>query len=223
VALADQSLPWSILWIAMLKSIDDYNASFEVLKANIGLYHSGVGSSYRVVATELRKLLCDRKALIPRLFKNFRPHKLHMTVAFEKFPEMLDSLLFTTPCSTQFDGKGGHRSFLNLAQPLQQMDLDLWLDQPFMSKKVTIREFIKSVADKEGAHSDPEFNDTLAFSHSVHLAADRSTGDNIVAIGEYVVAYLETGRFEFASPDIKRVELGNHQTPDAGPPESAAP
>ena len=43
------------------------------------------------------------------------------------------------------------------------MEINQWVDQIFFSENVTIRNLIKSVADKEAAHSDPEFNATLNY------------------------------------------------------------
>jgi hypothetical protein len=53
------------------KVADDFLASLAVLNANIGLFRRGAKDMYRVVATELRKLLCDGKTtLLPRVFEN---------------------------------------------------------------------------------------------------------------------------------------------------------
>jgi hypothetical protein len=41
------------------------------------------------------------------------------------------------------------------------MNLDEWLDQIFFKEKITIRELIKSVANKEAAHADINYNKTL--------------------------------------------------------------
>ncbi|TKJ46349.1 hypothetical protein CEE34_09040 [Candidatus Aerophobetes bacterium Ae_b3a] len=42
-----------------------------------------------------------------------------------------------------------------------------WLDQGLFNINITIRQLIKSMANKEGAHSDPKYDPTLRFTKSV--------------------------------------------------------
>ena len=81
----------------MNKTRIDYEASLRVLDANIALFHEGVKDTYRVVATELRKLLCDKKALLPRVFREVKFHKLHSTGLLEKRPDLAKHLAVMMP------------------------------------------------------------------------------------------------------------------------------
>jgi len=57
------------------KAVSDLRGSVDILRANIGLYHSGTAAVYRVVACELRKLLCDgNNSLLTKLFDDLRLH-----------------------------------------------------------------------------------------------------------------------------------------------------
>jgi len=56
---------------------------------------------------------------------------------------------------------GNYQFELSFAQSETLMSIDDWMQQPVLSPKISVRELIKSVADKEGAHSDPDYNETL--------------------------------------------------------------
>jgi hypothetical protein len=69
-----------------------------------------------------------------------------------------------------------------------------WLAQPFLSPPITIRELIKSVADKESAHSDPDYNETLLQAKIVKYVEDDSHIPAIVALGDYLVKWLNDSK-----------------------------
>jgi hypothetical protein len=68
--------------------------------------------------------------------------------------------------------------------------LDEWLQQNLFDKSTTIRDFIRSVADKESAHSDPSYNSVLRKTKSLFLANRSLTAKTIQAIGCYIVKAL---------------------------------
>jgi hypothetical protein len=77
------------------------------------------------------------------------------------------------------------------------IDLDIWIRQPILSPTITVWELIKSVADKEGAHSDPEYNETLVRAKLVRYVRDESHIPIIIGIGEYVLWQLnESGAID---------------------------
>ena len=79
------------------------------------------------------------------------------------------------------------------------MDLELWLDQPFIFPDVTVREIIRSVADKEGAHADPKYNDTLFRSKAVKYGLNDSHLHNIVGIAESLLEFLHREPLQVAA------------------------
>ncbi len=172
------------------KAMVDLSASKKIMQSNIKLFHEGHRDSYRVIAGELRKLLCDGKnSLIPRLFPKAALHPLR---GVNLKGSLMEGLVFRMPSRVHFDGKGSPK-ILELFDPRKKtISIEEWLDQPLFNKDITIRELIRSVADKENAHSDPHYNDTLKFTKSVKLGDEAIHEQHIVAIGEYI---LEMGIF----------------------------
>jgi len=172
----------------MHKAIEDLMASRNILATNIRLFHEGNRDLYRVISVELRKLLCDgRNSLVPRLFPDARLHPLR-----GRLPDHLkEGLVLHIPSMIHFDGKGGSRIielFDKAAQPIPLAD---WLTQDLFNKDITINELIRSVADKESAHSDRKYDKTLTFTRSVKLVDEDIHRQHIVAIGEYILELLD--------------------------------
>jgi hypothetical protein len=69
--------------------------------------------------------------------------------------------------------------------------LEDWLDQPLFNERITIRDLIRSVSDKESVHSDRRYNETLLFTKSVKLSDEDMHKQHIVAIGEYLLRMME--------------------------------
>ena len=78
-----------------------------------------------------------------------------------------------------------------------------------MTPRTTIREFIRSVADKEGAHADPAANDTLRLAGSIHYGTDDSHLHEIAAIAEYISGFVRNEDLDVLSGlPIRRPALG---------------
>ena len=173
------------------KDIDDFLASREVLSTNIEAFHAGKRELYRVVAGELRKLTCDGKStLLTRIFPNISMHPIQGS--FSRMPESLrKGLVLHIPSTIESDGRGGSRisSLFNLES--QMIPLEDWLDQPLFNERITIRDLIRSVSDKESVHSDRRYNETLLFTKSVKLSDEDMHKQHIVAIGEYLLRMME--------------------------------
>ena len=164
----------------------DLIASRNILAVNIEAFHTGHRDVYRVVAVELRKLLCDKQALLATLFPKGRlnPTKSYMP------NEDLAQLNWQIPAKfgVMEDGKPFvERVFDERREPIE---LDEWLNQPFFSASITVRDFIKSVADKEGAHADSNWNEALMLAKSMYLAEEQMLGLLTVAMGEYILKVL---------------------------------
>lgn len=183
----------------MGKTIDDFRASLTVLRANIALFHQGIRDTYRVVATELRKWLCDKKALLPRVYLSFRPHMLHWTGMLRDCPTLVEGMVLLIPGELRTPSPGMSSFQLKFHKSKTQMDLEEWLDQPILTTEITIRELVRSVANKEGAHSDPEFNETLIKAKLVKYGSDESHIHTIVAIAEYLIAFIDHEQLEMIS------------------------
>lgn len=79
---------------------------------------------------------------------------------------------------------------LLFAKSQELMAVEEWIRQPFFSPSISIRELVKSVADKEGAHCDPDFNETLILAKLVKYARNESHVPAVVAIGDYLSQWI---------------------------------
>jgi len=172
------------------KSLHDFEASLSIISTNVAAYYAGNVHAYRPVAVELRKLLCDTKgktdnSLIKRLLPNFMLHPL--AGSQNKIDE---HTVFYIPGKVSFNGRGGSSMSRLFNEDSPSLSLDEWLEQKLFDFTTTIRTFIRSVADKEGAHSDPTYNKVLGKTKSVFLANETLTANAILAIARYVVKAL---------------------------------
>jgi len=186
----------------MHKALDDLKHSINILEANIRLFDDGNISSYRVVAVQLRLLLCDGKnSLIPRVFSSVKLHPIWGSITKEQDEEwkkkfghsFKDGLVFQMPAMVSFDGKGGSRIQKLFDESREPIGMEEWLDQDLFNERITIRQLIKSVANKESAHSDRDYDDTLRFTKSVKLVDQDIHIKFIVAIGAYILKLLKMG------------------------------
>jgi hypothetical protein len=147
--------------------------ALRILERNLGLYRRGEWECYRVVAAELRLLLCDTNrihdrlvdiSLVPRLFPDLALGSQAVIAAAEAPGE--PRLVFQPAPA---------------ALPLQD-----WLAQELLApwgKPVSLRELIRTVCEQDGgAHVDPR---ALA-----DLRTWKERAGHIVAIGEYIASVL---------------------------------
>jgi hypothetical protein len=170
----------------------DFWASKEILSTNIEQYHSGKRELYRVAAVELRKLTCDGKnTLLSRLIDNMSLHPLKG--GFNKLPkELRRGLVFNLPGSV-YDSNGDEESRIKALFEINvdMLSLEEWLEQPLLNENITIRELIRSVADKESAHSDENYTETLKLTKSVKSGNEEIHKRYIIVIGEYVLNVMK--------------------------------
>lgn len=181
------------------KALVDLGASLNIMHANIEIFHEGNFHLYRVIASELRKLLCDgHSTLLPRIFPGLtlHPHLGYISRQMEEehvsnfgssIKELMESMTVMMPAHVHMDGKGGARIVRLFDETATPLDLSEWLAQPLFNKKITIQDLIRSVADKEAAHSDLKYNDTLNFLRAITIADQSPHVKYIVAIGEYML------------------------------------
>jgi hypothetical protein len=174
----------------MTKSEDDFQASVVVLQEALRMYDSGERDAYRLIATELRKLLCDRDPLLPRVRPGLKLHKLHWTQVLEGCPSLAEGLEVMMPGQLTVSRDGTYDFELVFAQPTALVGPTEWVGQPFLSPSITVWELIKSVADKEGAHSDRDYNETLVRAKMVKYVRDDSHIPAVVALGRYLTKWL---------------------------------
>ncbi len=186
------------------KALIDLRHSMDILESNIELFHAGKTSMYRVVAAQLRLLLCDYYrgkdiSLMPRIFKQVKLHPVRGSMTKEQDEEwkqkfghsFYDGIIFQMPALVSFDGKGGSKVEAVFDERRKPIDLNEWLDQMLFSKEITIRQLIKSVANKESVHSDEDYDKTLITTKSIKLVDEDIHVKFIVGIGEYILKVLK--------------------------------
>jgi hypothetical protein len=181
----------------MCKALEDLRASREILDWNIRGFHSGKKAMYRVIAGELRKLLCDfdkrgckykDKSLLPRVFGEV---KLHPVIGYRSgILEILGKNAFIIPAMMSSNGKGGSQIEALFDETKERIDLDEWRKQPLFSEGITVLELIESVAVKEAAHSDKNNNLTLRLVKKWKFPDEDVYAGVIVTIGEYILSYI---------------------------------
>lgn len=166
---------------------NDINASIANLNSNISQYYNGNLHAYRVVANELRKLLCDTHrqkdiSLVKRFFPDFRLHPLYGDQS-----KIDKNTSLYIPGRIYSNGKGGSHFEILFNESSPSLPLDDWLVQRLFDERITIKELIRSVADKESAHADEQYNSTLLKTKSVILPGDSLCAKTIIKIGSYVM------------------------------------
>lgn len=185
----------------MEKSYRDFKATIQILDTSLKAFRANK-EMYRVVATQLGILLCDRNALIPRLFPDARFHRLFVRPRSKMdtkkkigkdrykltfnffFPGLIDVRENQIRVLTMFD------------ETKNPIKINHWLDQPLFSKDFSLRYFIKLVRNKEGAHSDPKAPHKLKTIKKMFIENDDIPQTYITKIGEYVLTQckiLDTG------------------------------
>ncbi len=126
----------------MSKTSEDFRASLAILEANLELFAGGARDVYRVIAVELRKLMCDRpQPLLLRVFKEVPLHKLHITGLLESIPSFADGLHTHIPGRLTRDATGRAVFALLFDKSKDRLPLREWVQQPCMNTRITIRDW----------------------------------------------------------------------------------
>ncbi|MEH6517798.1 MAG: hypothetical protein V7742_14025 [Halioglobus sp.] len=174
------------------KALEDFQASYNIMRGNIDLFYGGNRETYRVVATELRKLLFEgERSLLYRVFRPLRMHPIRNPYGDDEFAE---HVVLQMPFRISHEGAGGVKVSHMFDRQGQPMELEAWGNQALLNAKITLRGLVRSVSDKQGAHADPQYNDALLFSRSVKVYGVDLHKPVIVAIGEYILEFMEIMR-----------------------------
>jgi hypothetical protein len=181
----------------MSKTAEDFRASIAILTANLRLFEDGARDMYRVIAVELRKLMCERpQPLLSRVFKEVHLHKLHLTGLLEASPSLAEGLENYIPGRLSRDAEGRAVFQLLFDKSQSRLPLREWLQQPCFNTTITVEELIRSVANKEGAHADPDYNATLQHIRQWKLIDDDSHRMVVCGIAKYLLDFLQVEELE---------------------------
>lgn len=170
------------------KTSKNLEESMAQIQDNIKLFKSGKHYAYKGIAIQLRLLLCDKttKPLLLKIFSAIAFHPLKIEVFRQTLSEKdRSSLIFAMSGTAHISPKGSELSDIFDKRGTPMM-LEEWLNQKIILPNISIRDLILSTANKEAAHSDSDYNETLKTSKSINLGAEEMQGHYIIAIGEYV-------------------------------------
>ena len=167
---------------------------FQVIDSSLRCIYAGENHMYRTLSAQLRILLCDSpKPLLVRLFPNLKLQSLQPVKSFQpgNFPPELKHLNTVAVSGSQsiaiscmpFEARI-YFNGVEDCQPLLKVDSSLlpieeWVDQVISVHPipVTVRQLIRTVADRGGGAHVHKSKDTLLFGLKVmrpgklHLAA----------------------------------------------------
>jgi len=188
------------------KAIEDLTDAMNILENSIVAYHKGNQAFYKVIATQLKMLLCDSwKArdisLLPKLTTS--PIRLHrlcgyvrkselegLTESERRYNEIMDKASFRMTATVYVGSEGTEvKALFDETKPA--IELNEWLEQKVWTNEVTIKRLIKSVADKASNHSDSDYNDVLRIGRSMQFPQHNMLSLYIVSIGEYILKILK--------------------------------
>lgn len=163
-----------------------------IIQNNVEAYDSGQSACYKVIASQLRILVCDTynrqdNSLLPKVFPNPRFHPF-ANPDLSEGKKAGRQLIFFMPGTLT---SNSCRVFDVFELDQEPIPLASWLDQHLFDETVTIRVLIRSVADKDGgAHVDNQLDMTLQKTYSTFINERESHAVFIVEIGRYVASQV---------------------------------
>jgi len=183
------------------KSKVDFERALNIIEDCCKLVFQGKIDHWVSVAVQLYILLIDRGNKKGPLVEAFYPNiTFHPILGYQpndaKFAiSKLNE--FHGPDNTLYPGKIRVKNgkfypiyvFDERAVPILRKE---WLNQPYISGKITIKELLKSVRNKEGAHSDEKYDETLVKTRFFMIAGISIDVIGIASIGEYIVKRIRS-------------------------------
>ena len=175
------------------KSLRDLDAAISNMSRSLDACYKGDPYAYQDVAAQLRKLLCDEqkkgedKSLIVRFNPQYALHPL--SSPWSELPVNGPDVYFFGGMSN-FDGRASGFLSSYFDESKEPIPLALWRDQQLVHQSITIRSLIKSVADKEAAHSDRDSNNTLDLMNFFQFGGAKAGAEILTTIGHYIVRRL---------------------------------
>ena len=127
--------------------LQSFMDSLDVIDHNVKGFNAGVIGTYKAIAGQLRILLCDKPSLIARVVPDPVFHKWYWDLSKDQRPQ------FTYPT---FQGSWIDHESADFDFSVPGMPLEDWLEQVIaieVLRKTTIRDLIRSVADKMEART----------------------------------------------------------------------
>jgi len=174
----------------------DFVDCLKQIQLNIDCYSDKNDFPYKSVSVQLRILLCDQNPLYKKLFPNLKLHPI-LRGGMNNLPQSLkDSCVLFLPARTRFFGDGRPCKIEALfdKNSKQLLLVEDWLDQTLLvlyKTPITIRDLIRSVADKDGgAHVDSKPNLVLIKGARMKINGQKGYIYYLMAIAKYIVEFL---------------------------------
>ncbi len=178
------------------KAQENYARIIATIQDRCKLIFEGKTEHWASLAVDLYTLLISRgyngKPLIEIIHPGitFHPIMGPLETAGKKALDELRDIL--GPDHIMYPGKIAFRA--GKFYPIYMFDIqaepvprNAWLNQPYLSGNITIKELLTSVRNKEGAHSDPNYNDTLLKTRFFKIAGHSIDVLGIASIAEYII------------------------------------
>jgi hypothetical protein len=206
-------VPDEIRW----RQHDELAECFAVIDTCLGSYYDGARHMYRPLVGQLRILLCDKPPLLSRVFPNLqlgalRPiewlappgaalfENTETRLAVEHPPDQEFRLAQMPFLITEYEN-GLQVADLRLEESNRLLPLDQWMDQlvTVYPSKLSLREIIRSIADKGGgARVDDKVNNALRDMRvtgpsgvGVHVLFSVAVGRCVQEIGVHYAQFRE--------------------------------
>ena len=174
------------------KSLRDLEAAISNMSRSLDACYDGDRYAYQDVAVQLRKLLCDEKrgldnSLVLRCNPQYALHPL--SSPWSELPVAGPDVYFLSGLAN-FDGRASGFLSSYFDESKELISLALWRDQQLVHQSVTILSLIRSVADKEAAHSDRDSNKTLDLMRFFQFGGAKAGAEILTTIGHYILRKL---------------------------------
>lgn len=185
---------------ATVKQKEDFKNCISLLGSYVDTYEKGNPLIYLPMAVELRKLFAERQGegpLLELVIPGIQLHKLRSTELFENSPSLLVGLENFMPGELSLNQYGVPTFNLSFTRNQIKLAAKEWVNQMFFKEGISVYELIKSVADKEAAHSDKNYNETLKHCKSWLFSETESHILGIYGLAKYVYDLVTIEHKEF--------------------------
>lgn len=171
---------------------EDYQCTLDNLTCLVQLYHNGLDDVYRLIALELRRLLCDVRvdhdlSLLPKANPEIRLQPLFWSKFAAQNQDIIDSSTWLLP--GQLIEKENGRETIELLFDLgsEPLTVEKWVQQPFIDLEITIEKFLNYVAYFESPCPADVDGPFLVYCRSLIFKDPESRKKLTLAIAEYIL------------------------------------
>lgn len=179
----------------MNRAIEEYNCTIENLSLLVHLYRGGEKSACRLIALELRRLLCDHidgedKSLLTQVFSGLRIRPLFWARHYSSHPELFTPDGWFLPGQAISAANGAKKIELLMDVESEPITPDEWVRQPFCDPAITVQRFLDFVSEFDTIGMPAGFAPAVT-TWSPSFNHPESRGELTAALGELILAVLK--------------------------------